>query len=142
MAMTMHLDIVSAEQHIFSGLVETVIATGKLGELGIYPGHTPLLTSLKPGVVRVITQGGKEEVFYVSGGILEVQPNIVTILADTAARASDLDEAAALEAKQRAEHALKDKAAEIEYSKALSELAEAAAQLRAIRQLRKKTHTH
>lgn len=138
MAMTMHLDIVSAEAAIFSGLAEMVIATGVVGELGILPGHTPLLTSLKPGLIRAILQGGNEEVFYVQGGILEVQPTIVTVLADTAVRAADLDEAAALEAKARAEKILESKKAEVVYSQALSELAEAAAQLRAIEQLRRK----
>lgn len=138
MAMTMHLDIVSAEAAIFSGLAEMVIATGVVGELGILPGHTPLLTSLKPGLIRAILQGGNEEVFYVQGGILEVQPTVVTVLADTAVRAADLDEAAALEAKARAEKLLASKKAEVVYSQALSELAEAAAQLRAIEQLRRK----
>lgn len=137
MAITMHLDIVSAEAQIFSGLAEMVIASGVIGELGIMPGHTPLITSLKPGIVRVIMQGGQEEVFYISGGVLEVQPTIVTILAETAARAADLDEAAALEAKQRAEKAISAKSSEIEYSQAISELAEAAAQIQAIQKLRK-----
>lgn len=137
MAMTMHLTIVSAEAAIFSGAAEMVIASGTIGELGILPGHTPLVTSLKPGVIRAILQGGNEEVFYVSGGVLEVQPDIVTVLADTAVRAGDLDEAAALEVKERAEKALTSKKAEIEYSQALSELSEAAAQLRAIQRLRK-----
>lgn len=138
MAMTMHVNIVSAETKIFSGLAEMLVVSGESGELGILPGHTPLLTSLKPGVIRLISQGGQEEVFYVSGGILEVQPDIVTVLAQTAARASDLDEMAAQHAKERAEKVLAKKTAEIEYSSALSELAEAAAQLRAINELRKK----
>ncbi len=138
MAMTVHLDIVSAEAQIFSGLVEMISATGKMGELGILPGHTPLLTSLKPGLIRTVKQGGEEEIFYISGGILEVQPDIVTVLADTAARAGDLDEAAAFEAKERAEKLLENKNSEFEYGAALSELAEAAAQLRAIQELRKK----
>lgn len=136
-AMTMHLDIVSAEAQIFSGLAEMVVASGSIGELGIMPGHTPLITSLKPGVVRVVMQGGQEEVFYISGGVLEVQPTIVTILAETASRAADLDEAAALEAKQRAEKAISTKSSEVEYSQAISELAEAAAQIQAIQKLRK-----
>jgi len=136
MAITVHLDIVSAEQKIFSGLVENVIASGVEGDLGIYPGHTPLLTSLKPGIVRVMLQNAKEEeVFYVSGGMLEVQPDSVTVLADTATRAADLDEAAALEAKERAEKALADRKADFQYSAAL---AEAVAQLRAIKALRQK----
>lgn len=136
MAMTLHLDIVSAEKEIFSGLVEIVTVSGELGELGIMPGHTPLLTSLKSGVVRVQLQGGKEEVFYISGGTLEVQPKIVTVLADTAARAEDLDEMAALEARSKAEKAVSDRKSNIEYSKTLSELAETAAQLRAIKQIK------
>jgi F-type H+-transporting ATPase subunit epsilon len=140
MAISVHLDIVSAEGEIFSGLAEMVLATGLLGELGITPGHAPLLTALKPGQVRVIHQGGAEEIFYISGGMLEVQPNIVTVLADTVIRAHDIDEQAALEAKERAEKALAKHDAEFDYSKALTELAEAAAQLQAIRQLRKKTH--
>lgn len=137
MPMTMHLTVVSAEAAIFSGLVQMVIANGDIGELGIMPGHTPLITSLKPGVIRAILPEGQEEVFYVKGGVLEVQPDVVTILADTAVRAADLDEAAALEAKERAEKLLEGKKAEIEYSQALSELSEAAAQLRAIQRLRK-----
>lgn len=137
MAMTMHLDIVSVEEQIFSGRAEVVTATGELGELGIYPGHTPLLTSLKPGIVRAKLQDDKEEIIYISGGMLEVQPTVVTVLADTAARAADLDEAAALEAKEHAEKLLENKLADVEYSQAIAELAEAAAQLRVIRQLRK-----
>ncbi|MFT3741960.1 MAG: F0F1 ATP synthase subunit epsilon [Gammaproteobacteria bacterium] len=140
MAMTFHLNIVSAESAIFSGLAEMIVATGSLGELGILPGHTPLITSLKPGFVRVVKQGGQEEVFYISGGILEVQTTVVTVLADTAIRAEHLDEAAALEAKKQAESAIANKTAEFEYTQALTELAEAAAQLRAIQQLRKKAH--
>lgn len=140
MAMTFHLDIVSAEAQIFSGLVEMIVASGTMGELGILPGHTPLLTGLKPGFIRVVKQGGVEEVFYVSGGIMEVQPSITTILSDTVIRATDLDEAAAIEAKTRAEKALSEKSTEFEYSRAMSELAEAAAQLKAIQQLRKKSH--
>jgi F-type H+-transporting ATPase subunit epsilon len=138
MAMTLHCDIVSAEQAIFSGLVEMVVAHGTLGDLGIEYGHAPLLTSLEPGPVRVRTQAGDEQVFYVSGGFLEVQPGIVSILADTALRAGDLDEAAALEAQKAAEHALADKHGDIDYGRATAELAAAAAQLRTIQQLRKK----
>lgn len=137
MAMSVHLDIVSAEAALFSGLVEMVVADGAMGELGIFPGHTPLLTSLKSGVIRAVLQGGREEVIYVSGGILEVQPTLITVLADTATRAADLDEAAAAAAKEHAEKILHDKTAEFEYSKALTQLAEASAQLRAIRQIRK-----
>ncbi|WP_275098875.1 F0F1 ATP synthase subunit epsilon [Sedimenticola hydrogenitrophicus] len=136
MAMTIHVDIVSAEGAIHSGQAEMVYAPGVMGELGIAPRHTPLVTRLKPGDVRVDT--GKEMLhFYVSGGILEVQPHIVTVLADTAIRATDLDEAAAIEAKRKAEEALAGQKEEFEYAKAQAELAEAVAQLRAIEKLRK-----
>ncbi|MAM00438.1 F0F1 ATP synthase subunit epsilon [Hydrocarboniclastica marina] len=138
MGMTVHCDVVSAEEKIYSGLVEMLIATGSEGELGIAPSHAPLLTALKPGPVRVIKQGGEEEVFYVSGGYLEVQPSLITLLADTAHRAGDMDEAAAQEAKKEAEKALANRTGEFEYSRAAAELAEAAAQLRTIQQLRKK----
>ena len=138
MAMTVHCDIVSAEEELFSGLVEMVVAHGNQGDLGILMGHAPLLTDLKPGPVRVIKQGGEQEVFYISGGFLEVQPNMVKVLADTAVRAGDLDEAAALEAKKAAEKALSEKGAEFDYSTAAARLAEAAAQLRTIQELRKK----
>ncbi|MDF1828298.1 MAG: F0F1 ATP synthase subunit epsilon [Legionellaceae bacterium] len=138
MAMTMHLDIVSAERAIFSGPVEMVIATGELGELGVVPGHAPLLTVLKPGEIRVTQLGGLEEIFYVSGGILEVQPNCVSVLADTVERADSLDEAVALEAKARAEEAMADKNSEIDYSRASIELARAIAQIRAIQKVRNK----
>ncbi len=137
-AMSVHLDIVSAESELFSGLAEMIVASGEVGELGIFPGHTPLLTSLKPGLIRVVKQGGVEEVIYISGGMLEVQPDLVTVLADTAIRAGDLDEAAALEAKEKAERALAERKSDFEYSAAVSELAEAVAQIRAIRQLRNK----
>ena len=138
MAMTMHVGIVSAEAEIFSGTAEMVVAPAKMGEVGIFPRHTPLLTPLKPGEVRVILEGGEEQTFYVSGGILEVQPHVVTVLSDTAVRAADLDEAAALEAKRRAEEALKDRKSDIDYARAQAELAEAVAQLQAIQKLRKK----
>jgi F-type H+-transporting ATPase subunit epsilon len=137
MAMTMHCDIVSAEKSIFSGLVEMVVAAGSLGDLGIAPGHAPLLTGLIPGPVRLILPGGDEEIFYVSGGYLEVQRGVVTLLADTALRAHDVDEAAALEAKEAAERAMSEQAADFEYGRAAAQLAEAAAQLRALRQLKK-----
>ena len=137
MAMTMHCDIVSAEKSIFSGRVEMVVAAGSLGDLGIAPGHAPLLTALIPGPVRLIKDGGEEEVFYVSGGFLEVQRGIVTLLADTARRADDVDEAAALKAIEEAERAISDQGAEFEYSAAAAQLAEAAAQLRALRQIKK-----
>jgi F-type H+-transporting ATPase subunit epsilon len=138
MAMTVHCDIVSAEQSLFSGLVELVVASGSQGELGIAFGHAPLLTDLKPGPVRVINQEGEEEIYYLSGGFLEVQPNTISILADTALRADDLDEAAALEAKQQAEQDMANQSGEFDYSRAASQLAAAAAQLRTIEQLRKK----
>ncbi len=134
---TMQLDIVSAESEIFSGKVKALIATGSAGELGIYPGHTALLTSLKPGQIRAILENDEEEIFYMSGGMLEVQPEVVTVLADTAVRAADLDEAAALAAKEEAEKTITEHKAGVEYSRALSELAEAAAQLRAIEMLRR-----
>jgi F-type H+-transporting ATPase subunit epsilon len=132
----MHCDIVSAERSIFSGLVEMVIATGSLGDLGIVPGHTPLLTALIPGPVRLIMEGGEEEVFYVSGGFLEVQRGVVTLLTDTALRADDVDEAAAVKAMEDAEKAMADQSAELDYGAAAAQLAEAAAQLRALRQLK------
>ncbi len=140
MAMTIHVDIVSAEKEIFSGAADIVYATGEMGELGIYPRHTPLITSLKPGEVRVVVDG-KEEQFYVSGGILEIQPHVVTVLADTAMRAEDVDEAAALEAKADAERALQDGDAKMDYAEAQAKMAEAMAQLRSIDRMRKgKSH--
>ncbi|MHB8916158.1 MAG: F0F1 ATP synthase subunit epsilon [Thiobacillus sp.] len=138
MAMTLHVNIVSAEKLLYSGIAEVVIAPGARGELGIYPRHTPLLTTLKPGSVRIkVPDQVEEEVIYVSGGILEVQPHIVTILSDTAIRGGDLDEAKALEAKRAAEEAMKDKAATLDYAQAQAELAQAIAQLAAIKKLRK-----
>ena len=136
MSFTMHCDIVSAERSIFSGLVEMVIAAGSLGDLGIAPGHAPLLTALIPGPVRLIMEGGEEEVFYVSGGFLEVQRGVVTLLTDTALRADDVDEAAAVKAMDDAERAMADQSAELDYGAAAAQLAEAAAQLRALRQLK------
>ncbi|BBP86331.1 F0F1 ATP synthase subunit epsilon [Pseudomonas sp. No.21] len=138
MAITVHCDIVSAEAEIFSGLVEMVIAHGNLGDLGIAPGHAPLITDLKPGPIRVVKQGGEEEVYYISGGFLEVQPNMVKVLADTVLRAGDLDEAAAQESLKAAEKALHEQGAEFDYSAAAARLAEAAAQLRTVQQIRKK----
>lgn len=139
-AITVHLDIVSPEAQIFSGLVEMVSVTGELGELGILPGHVQLLSAIKPGQVRITLQGGKKEIYYISGGMLEVQPNCITILADTVVRAENLDEAAAIEAKERAEKLLADKKSKVDYITALHELAEAAAQIRTIRELRKRGH--
>ncbi|KIP99483.1 MULTISPECIES: F0F1 ATP synthase subunit epsilon [Pseudomonas] len=138
MAMTVHCDIVSAEGEIFSGLVEMVIAHGNLGDLGISPGHAPLITDLKPGPIRLVKQGGETEVFYISGGFLEVQPSMVKVLADTVQRAADLDEASAQEAVKAAEKALSEQGAEFDYGSAATRLAEAAAQLRTVQQLRKK----
>ena len=139
MSMTLHVDIVSAEAEIYSGTVTMVFAPAEMGEVGIAPRHAPMLTKLKPGEVRVQTQEGEEQSFFVSGGLLEVQPHVVTVLADTAIRAHDLDEAAALEAKERAEQLLSDKQADIDYARAQAELVESMAQLAAIRKLREKT---
>jgi F-type H+-transporting ATPase subunit epsilon len=138
MAMTVHCDIVSTEKSIYSGLVEMVIAHGTMGDLGVAPGHAPLLTQLKPGPVRLITQGGGEEIYYVSGGFLEVQPNVVTVLADRVVRAHDVDEAAAKQAMEEASRSLLNQSSEINYGSAAAQLAEAAAQLRTIQALRKK----
>lgn len=138
MAMTVHCDIVSAEEAIFSGLVEMVVAHGNLGDLGIAPGHAPLLSELRPGPVKVTLQGGEEQLFYVSGGFLEVQPSTVSILADTAVRADDLDEAAAMEAQKEAEAALNNQHGEMDYGRAAAMLAEAAAQLRTVQAMRKR----
>ena len=139
MSMNIHVDIVSAEGHLFSGQGEMIYAPAEMGEIGIAPRHAPLITQLKPGEVRVDPGNGKpQEHFYVSGGMIEVQPFKVTILADTGIRAADLDEAAAAEAKRRAEDALVNQAADIDMAKAQIELAEAVAQLRAIERLRKR----
>jgi F-type H+-transporting ATPase subunit epsilon len=136
MPMTIHCDIVSAEEEIFSGLVESLVATGEIGELGVNYGHAPLLTSLIPGPVRIVLQNGEEQVYYVSGGFLEVQPGVVSILADTAIRAHDIDEAAAEEARREAEQALANQSGDFDYGRASTQLAEAAAQLAALRKLR------
>jgi len=138
MAMTMHVDIVSAEVEIFSGTVTEVYAPAEMGEVGIMAHHAPLITQLKPGEVRVVADDGKTESFFVSGGILEVQPHVVTILSDTALRAADLDEAAAKEAKARAEAAMTDKKTDLDYARAKAELIEAVAQLETINKLRKR----
>ncbi|MDX1900446.1 MAG: F0F1 ATP synthase subunit epsilon [Gammaproteobacteria bacterium] len=134
----LRLDIVSAEKSIFSGVVMAVNVTGEIGELGIAPGHAPLVTTLKPGNVRVMLPDDKEEVFYLSGGMLEVQPFVVTILADTVLRLQELDEKAALEAKARAEKILATKSSEVDVARATAELAEAIAQIRTIQKLRKR----
>ena len=138
MSMTIHIHIVSAESEIFSGTANMVFAPAEMGEVGIAPRHTPLLTRLKPGEVRVQMDGQDEQFFYVSGGILEIQPHVVTVLADTAIRATDLDEAAATKAKERAERAMDDRQSDFDYAKAQAELAEAVAQLRTINSIRQK----
>jgi len=138
MAMTMHVDVVSAERSLFSGVVEFLVAPAAMGEVGIYPRHAPMITKIKAGSVRLkLPDRDEEELIYVSGGLLEVQPLVVTILADTAVRGRDLDEVKALEAKQRAEEAMRDRTAAIDYAQAQAELAEAVAQLHAIQRLRK-----
>ena len=140
MALRVHVDVVSAEESIFSGEAEYVVLPGEAGELGIYPRHTPLLTRIKPGTVRIKVPDAEFEMIYVSGGMLDVQPTIVTVLADTAIRGGDLDEAKALEAKKAAEEALQNRSAEMDYAKAEAELAEAVAQLATIEQLKKRKH--
>ncbi len=137
MAITTQLDIVSAEKEIFSGLVEMVVASAELGEIGIVPGHAPLLTLLRPGEIRVTLPGGHKELFYVSGGMLEIQPHQVTVLADAAERADDINEAAALAAKARAEEAIANKNSDIDYSVASIELTRALAQIRLLQKVRK-----
>jgi len=137
MTTTIRCDIVSAEAEIFHGTATLVVASGEMGELGIAPRHAPLITRLKPGYVRVVAEGGEEQFFYVSGGILEVQPQVVTVLADTAVRAKDLDEVAALRAKEEAERKLGDRTDTIEIAQAQAELAQALAQIQAIDRLRK-----
>lgn len=133
---TLRLDIVSAERSIFSGQAQMIFATGAMGELGIAPGHTPLLTGLKPGNIRALLPDDKEEIFYVSGGMLEVQPYIVTVLADTVVRAADIDEASAIAAKENAERMLAEKSSDIDIARASAELAEAVAQIQAARKLK------
>lgn len=137
MGTTIHVDIVSAEGEIFSGEASMVFVPAIMGEIGIAPRHAPLLTTLKPGEVRVQTPAGEEQFFYVSGGALEIQPHQITVLADTAVRAKDLDEAAALQAKQRAEEALRDRSDKIGVAEAQAELVRAMAQIKAIEKLRK-----
>ncbi|HJN52098.1 MAG: F0F1 ATP synthase subunit epsilon [Pseudomonadales bacterium] len=139
MAATVQCDIVSAEKEIFSGRVEMVVATGIRGELGILPGHSALLTAIEPGPVRLIMEGGEEETFFASGGFLEVQPNAVTILADTAIRADDLDEAAVLLSQEKAAKELSDSADRIDFAKAQAELMESAAMIRTIQKTRERS---
>ena len=137
--MTMHVDVVSAEEEIFSGPATMLFAPGAMGDLGILPRHAPLLTRIKPGEVRIQTPDSEEEqIIYVSGGMLEIQPGAVTVLADTATRAHDIDEAAAIEAKERSEKLLSDQKDDVDYAVATAELAEAMAQLQAVQRLKKK----
>lgn len=137
MAMTVHVDIVTSEGQIFAGLAEMISVTGELGDLGILPGHAALLTNIKPGQVRLVLQGGKKEMFYISGGMLEVQPSNVTILADTLVRAENIDEAAAIQARERAKKLLTERKSDHDYSKTLRELAQAIAQIRVIKELKR-----
>ncbi len=138
MAMTLHVDIVSAEREIYSGAAEMLFAPLETGEIGVLPRHSPLLARLKPGEVRVRSSGREDLYFYVSGGLLEIQPNAVTVLADTALRAKDIDEAAALKAKAAAEESLKHRQSDLDYARAQAELAQAVAQLRAVRRVRER----
>ncbi len=134
---SMQCEIVSAEKEIFSGRITKLSAVGTIGELGILPGHAPLLTGVRPGPIHLEVEGGEEEIFFASGGFLEVQPGMVTVLADTAIRADDIDEAAAAKAKEEAEKALDENATEFDYSLAQARLADAAAQQRTIQELKK-----
>ena len=136
MAMTIHLDVVSAEKELFSGTISAVFAPAVMGDVGIYPRHTPLVTTLRPGELKIEIEGKEDQYLYVSGGILEVQPHVVTVLSDTAIRAEDLDEAKAREAKQRAEDALRDQKGDFDAAKAQAELVRAAEQLRMIERMR------
>ena len=138
-AMTVHLDVVSAEEQIFSGLVESIQVSGVEGELGIMPGHAPLISPIKPGHVRIVKQFGEEEEIYVSGGVLEVQPNGVTVLADAAVRSTDIDEASALEAKRKAEEHINNMNADFDYAEAAKELAKAVAMLKVAQSVKGKS---
>ena len=140
MASTVFCSIVSAEQEIFAGQVEMVVASGTIGELGILPGHTPLLSGVKAGAVRLVLEGGEEQIFFASGGFIEVQPTSITILADTAMRADDLDEAEALEAKKKAELELSGQKSDIDFARVSADLQEQAAMLRTIQKVRNKKH--
>ncbi|RUO23111.1 F0F1 ATP synthase subunit epsilon [Aliidiomarina iranensis] len=135
---TVHLDVVSAEDRLFSGNIRSIQVTGSEGELGILPGHTPLLTALKPGMVRVVTEEGEEELFYIAGGVMEVQPETITVLSDTAVRGGDLDEAATEKAIKEAREALAHSSPDLSYAEAAAELSRAIAQLRVLQQLRKR----
>jgi len=139
MVATVHIDVVSAEESIFSGEAEFVAAPAQMGEVGIYPHHAPMITSIKPGALRIkLADKNEEQLIYISGGILEVQPGVVTVLADTAIRGHDLDEAQANAAKKAAEEAMKNRTSDVDYAKAQAELAEAIAQIQAIQKLRQK----
>ncbi|MSQ80951.1 MAG: F0F1 ATP synthase subunit epsilon [Candidatus Methylopumilus sp.] len=139
MVATVHIDVVSAEESIFSGEAEFVVAPAQMGEVGIYPRHAPMITSIKPGALRIkLADKNEEQLIYISGGILEVQPGIITVLADTAIRGHDLDEAQANAAKKAAEEAMKNRASDVDYAKAQAEFVEAIAQIQAIEKLRKK----
>lgn len=139
MVATVHIDVVSAEESIFSGEAEFVAAPAQMGEVGIYPHHAPMITSIKPGALRIkLADKNEEQLIYISGGILEVQPGVVTVLADTAIRGHDLDEAQANAAKKAAEEAMKNRSSDLDYAKAQAELAEAIAQIQAIQKLRQK----
>jgi F-type H+-transporting ATPase subunit epsilon len=139
MVATVHIDVVSAEESIFSGEAEFIAAPAQMGEVGIYPHHAPMITSIKPGTLRIkLADKNEEQLIYISGGILEVQPGVVTVLADTAIRGHDLDEAQANAAKKSAEEAMKNRSSDIDYAKAQAELAEAIAQIQAIQKLRQK----
>lgn len=141
MANTVHIDVVSAEESIFSGEAEFVVAPAGAGEVGIYPNHAPMITTIKPGALRIKQAADKEEtLIFISGGMLEVQPGVITVLADTAIRGQDLDEAKAIAAKEAAEEALKNRSSDIDYAAAQAELAEAVAQIQAIQKLRKSVH--
>lgn len=138
MAMMTHIDIVSAEAEIFSGTARMIFAPAEMGEVGITARHAPMIVRLKPGEIRVDAASGEAQYIYVSGGLLEVQPHVVTVLADTAIRASDIDEAAALEAKERAEKAMQDKSAKVDHAKAQADIAKAVAQLKVLEAMRKR----
>ena len=139
MVATVHIDVVSAEESIFSGEAEFIVAPAQMGEVGIYPRHAPMITSIKPGALRIkLADKNEEQLIYISGGILEVQPGVVTVLADTAIRGGDLDEAKANAAKKAAEEAMKNRSSDVDYAKAQAELAEAIAQIQAIQKLRQK----
>lgn len=142
MAKSFQCEIVSAEQSIFSGEISQIVAAGMMGDLGILAGHSPLMTELKPGPLRVLRDNGEEEIYFITGGFIEVQPDLVSVLADTAVRAHDLDEASAEEARREALKTLNEQKSDLDYSRAAAELAEAVAQLRTLEQLRKKGGRH